>query len=93
MGWSRKFNERIPLPNGKPLVTLRDAAQYIMKLPKAEYDAPEWLIATQALLLIAERNGNPMMARIAMMRALHRQEPKPTPAPRWKRAKAYRIVR
>jgi hypothetical protein len=41
-GRSRKFNDPIPLPKGKPLVTLRDAAHYITKLPKAEYDAPEW---------------------------------------------------
>jgi hypothetical protein len=42
MGWQRKFSEPIPLPKGKPLVTLRDAATYITKLPKAEHDAPEW---------------------------------------------------
>jgi hypothetical protein len=37
-GWQRRFDEPIPLPNGKPLVTLRDAAHYITKLPKAERD-------------------------------------------------------
>jgi hypothetical protein len=44
-------------------------------------------------MLIGERGGNPMMAHIAMMRALHRYEPKAATAPRRKRAKAYRIVR
>jgi hypothetical protein len=29
------------LPGRKPLVTLRDAATYITKLPKGEHDAPE----------------------------------------------------
>ena len=29
----------------EPLVTLRDAAQYIIKLPKAEHDAVEWQAA------------------------------------------------
>jgi hypothetical protein len=43
MGWDRKFTEPIPLPKGKPLATLRDAALYITKLPKAEHDAEEWL--------------------------------------------------
>jgi hypothetical protein len=39
-GWrDRKFSEPIPLPNGKPLETLRDAALYITKLPKAEHDS------------------------------------------------------
>jgi hypothetical protein len=40
-GWARKFNEPIQLQKGKPLITLRDAATYITKLPKAEHDAPE----------------------------------------------------
>jgi hypothetical protein len=47
----------------------------------------------QALLLVAERGGPTMFARIGMMRALHRHKPKAAPAPRRKRAKAYRIVR
>jgi hypothetical protein len=34
-GWSRRFDEPIPLPRGRQLVTLKDAADYIM-LPKAE---------------------------------------------------------
>jgi hypothetical protein len=44
------------LPGRKqPLVTLRDAAQYITKLPKAEHDADEWQAAMEALLLVAEQ--------------------------------------
>jgi hypothetical protein len=72
MGWSRKFDEPIPLPKGKALVTLRDAANYITKLPKAEHDTPEWQAAMQALLLVAEHDGPTMFARIGMMRALNR---------------------
>jgi hypothetical protein len=41
----------------KPLVTLRDAAEYITKLPHAEHDAEEWQAAMQALLLVAEHDG------------------------------------
>ena len=70
---------------------LLNAARYITKLPKAEHDAPEWQAAMQALLLVAE-HGDPMMAHIAMMQALQRHEPKAAPAPRRKRAKAYRII-
>jgi len=44
-------------------------------------------------MLVGEHGGDPMMAHIAMMRALHRHEPKPASAPRRKRAKAYRIIR
>jgi hypothetical protein len=31
-GWSREFDEPIPRPNGKSLVTLSDARAYILKL-------------------------------------------------------------
>jgi hypothetical protein len=70
--WSRPFDDPIPLPNGKTLVTLRDAATYITKLPKAEHDADEWQAVMEALLLVAEHNGPTMMARIGMMKALNR---------------------
>jgi hypothetical protein len=57
-------------------------------LPKAEQQAPEWQAAAEVLMLIGEHGGDPMMAHIAMMRALHRHEPKAAPVPRRKRAKA-----
>jgi hypothetical protein len=59
------------LPKGKRLVTLRDAALYITKLPKAEHDAEEWQAAMLALLLVAEHDGPTMFARIGIMRALN----------------------
>ena len=62
--WDRPFAEPIALPKGKKLVTLRDAALYITKLPKAEHDAEEWQAAMQALLLVAEHDGPTMFARI-----------------------------
>jgi hypothetical protein len=71
-GWSRKFEEPIPLPKAKPLIMLRDAANYITKLPKAEHEAEEWQAAMPALLLVAEQNGPTIFARIGVMRALNR---------------------
>ena len=74
MSWDQEFFDPIILPGRKqPLRTLRDAAQYITKLPKAEHDADEWQAAMQALLLVAEQNGPPMFTRIGIMRALNRQ--------------------
>jgi hypothetical protein len=61
----------IMVPRRKPLVTLRDAAHYITKLPKIEHDAKEWQAAMQALLLVAERDGDPMFARISISRRRH----------------------
>jgi hypothetical protein len=72
MGWDTQFTDPIPLPKGKPLATLREAATYITKLPKKEASLPEWQAATEALLLVAENNGPPMFARIGFMRALNR---------------------
>jgi hypothetical protein len=91
--WDQRFSDPIILPGRKPLVTLRDAAKYIVKLPKAEQQATQWQAAAEVLMLVGEHGGDPMMAHIAMMQALHRYEPKATSAPRRKRAKVYRIVR
>jgi hypothetical protein len=71
-GWSRKFDEPIPLPKGRQLVTLKDAGTYITKLPKAEHMVPEWQAAMEALILVATLGGPTMFARIAIMRALNR---------------------
>jgi hypothetical protein len=93
MVWDQTFFDPIVLPNGRKLVTLRDAALYITKLPKAEQQVPEWQAAAKVLLLIGEHGGDPMMATIAMMRGLHRHKPKAESAPRGKRATTYKIVR
>jgi hypothetical protein len=71
VSWDQQFFDPIILSNGKKLITLRDAAQYIMKLPTAEHDAEQWQAAMEALLLVAEHDGPTMFARIGMMRALN----------------------
>jgi hypothetical protein len=54
------------------LITLRDAAEYITELPKAEHDTPQWQAAMQVLLLAAEHDGPAMFARVGVMKALNR---------------------
>jgi len=71
-GWRRRFDDPIPLPNGRQVLTLKDAAEYVQKLPKAEQLLDKWQAAVEALLLIVELNGPTMMARIGMLRALNR---------------------
>jgi hypothetical protein len=73
LSWSRPFDDPIPVPKGKPLRTLKDAAAYIIKLPKAEHEAPEWQTAMEAPILVAETNGPPMFARIGVMHVLNRK--------------------
>jgi hypothetical protein len=70
--WSRKFHDPIPLPDGRKLITLLDAANYATELPKKESDAPEWQAAIESLMLVAELRGPTMFARIGVMRALNR---------------------
>jgi len=72
VSWDQRFFDPIILPDREPLVTLRDAAEYITELPKAEHDAEEWQAAMQALLLVAEHDGPTMFARIGVMRSLNR---------------------
>lgn len=71
-GWQRKFEDPIELPDGRTLVTLRDAATYITGLPKKESALPEWQAAVQAPMLVVEQDGPTMFARIGVMRALNR---------------------
>ena len=73
MSWDQRFFDPITVPGRTPLVTLRDAAEYITELPKAEHDADEWQAAMEALLLVAEQDGPPMFARIGVMRAISRR--------------------
>jgi hypothetical protein len=71
-GWKRAFDDLIPVPRGRQLVTLEDAAKYIQKLPRGEQQLDEWQAAVGAMLLVVEHNGPTMMVRIGFMRALNR---------------------
>lgn len=42
MGWARKFDDPILLPDGRKLATLRDAALYITKLMPMSGKLPKW---------------------------------------------------
>jgi len=49
---------------------LRDAADYITALPKEQSDLARWQVAIEALMLCS-RGGDPMLARIAFVKALN----------------------
>ena len=93
-GWRRSFDEPIPLPRGRQLVTLKDAGNYITKLRKAEHEAAEWQAAMEALILVAALGGPTMFARIGITRAMNRhieREFDPTrKEPHWGRRKLAR---
>ncbi len=90
-GWGREFDDPIELPDGGELVTLKDAGNYITKLPKAEHEAPEWQAAMEALILVAERGGPTMLPP-------HRHDARPErrrgrPSPRYRRCRGRRRAR
>jgi hypothetical protein len=61
MPWSSAFEDPIALPDGRKLLTLEDAANYITKLPEAEHTAPKWQAAMECLILVAENSGPTMI--------------------------------
>jgi hypothetical protein len=70
MSWDRPFDNPVPLPRGAPARTLRDAAEYIKKLPKGEHDRPEWRLAVQMPIDAAENRGPMLFARMGILRAI-----------------------
>jgi hypothetical protein len=91
-GWSREFDDPIPLKDGRQLATLEEAARHIQRLPKTEHDLDHWQLAGTVLIAAAEGRDFLMHARIAMLRALNHGKPAPAPE-RKKLVKKYRIVR
>lgn len=91
LSWEQLFFDPIELPDGRTLRSLRDAGEFIQSLPVAVQDRSEWRTATEALLLVVRWNGDPMFARIGIMRALNIGKPL-GPEPRRKPVKRYRVL-
>ena len=72
--------------------TLRDAANYIMRLPKSEQAKMHWQTAGEAVLMAAEDRGPIMHARIGMLKAMGHGKPAPEKPPRRKAVRKYRVV-
>jgi hypothetical protein len=71
MSWDRPFPQPVPLPKGPPARTLRDAANFIKKLSKAEHDRQEWRLAVHMLIEAAEDRGPMLFARMGLLRAIN----------------------
>ena len=81
------------LPDGRDLVTLRDAGDFIAQLPKHEHDRQEWQIAVRDLMRAAAGHGPwRFLARIVVMHALYGEAEPPignpndaaSPAPKFR---------
>jgi hypothetical protein len=77
VSWERPFDQPVPLPSVPPARTLRDAANYIKKLPASERDVPEWRLAIQMLIDAAEDRGPMLFAKMGIHRAVNRQVKRP----------------
>ncbi len=72
MPWSTAFDDPVRVSNKRKLLTLQDAADYIMQLPYEVQHEAHWQTAIETLINAAERGGGwVMFARIATLRALN----------------------
>jgi hypothetical protein len=92
VSWTQFFRDPIELPDGRTLRSLRDAGEFIQSLPKTMHERPEWKEAVKALLLFVDHDGDTLLVREAIIKALRVGTPT-GPQPRRKRAKKHREVR
>jgi hypothetical protein len=72
MPWSAPFDDPITLRGGGRLVTLQQAADYVMALPTHMQHEAHWQTAVENLINAAETGGGWLtFARIGMLRALN----------------------
>ena len=72
MPWSTAFDDPVRVGDKRKLLTLQQAADYIMQLPEDAQHEARWQTAIETLINAAETGGGwVMFARIAMLRALH----------------------
>lgn len=93
MSWSNASDDPIVLDDRKQLVTLRDAALFIQRLPKSEQQKLHWQLAVETLINTAEGHDLMFHANIAFRKALYHDKPAPPTTPRRKPAKKFNILR
>jgi hypothetical protein len=69
-GWSRQFDEPIPLPDGGELRTPLDAGRYVDKLPRSMHEREEWQTVMEVLLSAVKGRESESLLRIALSRTL-----------------------
>jgi hypothetical protein len=69
-GWSRAFDEPIPLPDGDELRTLIDAGRYVDALPRSMHEREEWQAVIEVLLSAVEGREPVRLVRVALTLAL-----------------------
>lgn len=73
MSWDLEFHAPIPVPGKrKPLVTLRDAVEYMTRLPRNEQNAEHWRPAATLLAILGEKGGCMFFAERAVVHGLRK---------------------
>jgi hypothetical protein len=72
--WDTEFGDPIPLPEGGELVTLKDAGEYIRRLPTDLRESDGWQVAIKDLSRAVETPAWRLLTRRAIMKALARQD-------------------
>lgn len=78
MSWSNRLIRPVVPPKGKPLVTLSDARDYALALPKSQHHAPHVQAGIAVLLRAASGEADELMAQSAVAHIVH-GPPKITP--------------
>jgi len=72
--WSRRFIPPILVVGRAPLFSLNDVVLYISELSPADQQSSAWQTAAIMLRTVAQHHGDTGLARLAVMRALHRRD-------------------
>ena len=71
MSWSDRLVRPVVPPNGKPIVTLSDARDYILALPKSRQSDPIVQEGVRALMMVAKGNAPDLLAQSAVAHIVH----------------------
>ena len=72
MNWSRRFDDPVPMPDGRMIRTIGEAAEYATSLPRKTGAPKPWQLAAKLLQEAAEHGGPfVFMAQIVFYKAVH----------------------
>jgi hypothetical protein len=94
MPWSTRFPDPVVLPGGGSAHTLREAGEFITRLPSDVQAEARWQTAMHVLIQAADHEGPLIFAQWGMTKALSDREPvyhAPSKDPKWR--KIYKLAR
>lgn len=71
MSWSKRLERLVVPPDGKIIVTLADAQDYVLTLPKDRQNDPVVLAGVEAILMAAESRAPILLAQSGVAHIVH----------------------